>query len=159
MANIFAGSEIVELGIQIEINGRDFYSALAKQSKSPKAQEVFAFLAQEEEKHILTFRKILDSVEKYQPPEAYPGEYFAYMSALADKYVFNKKDKGREFAKTARNDAYALEMGIGFERDSIDFYRNMTKVVPACGQKIVDSVIDQEENHLKILSDLKNKVK
>ena len=28
MGNIFAGSEIVELGVQIEKNGRDFYQAL-----------------------------------------------------------------------------------------------------------------------------------
>ncbi len=32
MGNIFAGSEIVELGIQIEKNGRDFYNTLIKQS-------------------------------------------------------------------------------------------------------------------------------
>ncbi len=33
MGNIFAGSEIVELGIQIEKNGRDFYNTLAKKIK------------------------------------------------------------------------------------------------------------------------------
>ncbi|MDI6606472.1 MAG: ferritin family protein [Candidatus Omnitrophota bacterium] len=156
MANIFAGSEIVELGIQIEINGRDFYSVLAKQSKSPKAQSVFTFLAGEEEKHILTFQRILDSVEKYQPPEAYPGEYFAYMSSLADKYIFTRKDKGQEIAKNVKDDTRALELGMGFEKDSIDFYQNMKKVVPAHDHKIVDSVIAQEEKHLEILSDLKN---
>ena len=37
MGNIFAGSEIVELGIQIEKNGRDFYNTLVSQSKSQKA--------------------------------------------------------------------------------------------------------------------------
>lgn len=158
MANIFAGSEIVGLGIQIEKNGRDFYAALAKQSKSTKAQGVFTFLAGEEEKHILTFQKILDSVEKYEPPEAYPGEYFAYMSTLADKYVFTKKDKGREIAKTLKDNAQALNMGIGLERDSIDFYENMKKVVPAYDHKIVEGVIIQEQNHLKMLADLKNKL-
>lgn len=156
MANIFSGSEIVELGIQIEKNGRDFYNTLAGQSKNQKAQEVFRHLAGEEEKHISTFQEILGRLEKYQPAEAYPGEYFAYMSSLADKYIFTKKDKGNEIAKTVKNDAQALELGMGFEKDSIDFYQKMKKVVPAHDHKIVDSVIAQEEEHLKILSDLKN---
>ncbi|MFH0762886.1 MAG: ferritin family protein [Candidatus Omnitrophota bacterium] len=157
MANIFSGSEIVELGIQIENNGRDFYNALAGKSKNPKAQSIFAFLAQEEGKHIFAFQKILDSVEKYQPPEAYPGEYFAYMKTLADKYIFTKKDEGRRIAEIVKSDAQALDMGIGFEKDSIDFYQNIKKVVPAYGQKIVDGVVAQEQKHLEMLSDLRGK--
>jgi len=39
MGNIFAGSEIVEMGIQIEENGRDFYCALTEKSKDKKAKE------------------------------------------------------------------------------------------------------------------------
>ena len=37
MANVFAGSEIVEMGIQIEKNGKDFYETLVGQSKDNKA--------------------------------------------------------------------------------------------------------------------------
>lgn len=159
MANIFSGSEIVELGVQIEINGRDFYGALAKQAKNPKSKEVFSFLSGEEEKHILTFRKILDSVEKYEPAEAYPGEYFAYMSSLAEKYVFTQEGKGLGAANKVKSDIEALDLGMGFERDSIDFYNNMKKVVPAYDHKIVDSVIAQEQEHLRILSGLKDGAK
>lgn len=159
MANIFAGSEIVELGIQIEINGRDFYNTLAKQSKNQKAKAIFRHLAGEEEKHIETFKGILSSVEKYEPAESYPGEYFAYMSSLADKYIFTKKDKGTGIAKNIKSEVAALELGIGFERDSIDFYENMKKAVPAYDHKVVDDVITQEQNHLKILSALKNQLK
>ncbi len=158
MANIFSGGEIVGLGIQIEKNGRDFYNALAGQSKDQKAQEIFRHLAGEEQKHIETFKGILGSVEKYEPAESYPGEYFAYMSSLADKYVFTKKDKGAEIAKNTKSDLEALELGMGLERDSIDFYQNMKKVVPAYDNKIVDQVIVQEEKHLQLLSDLKKQL-
>ena len=94
MGNIFAGSEIVEIGIQIEKNGRDFYNTVSKNSKSTKAKDIYKYLATEEEKHIAAFKNILDSVEKYEPAEAYPGEYFAYMNALASEYVFTQKEKG-----------------------------------------------------------------
>jgi len=155
VVNIFAGSEIVELGIQIEKNGRDFYNAVIEQAKNQKAKETFKYLAGEEEKHITVFRNILDSVHKYEPPESYPGEYFAYMNALARDYVFTQKDKGREIAKSIKGDKEAINLGIGFEKDSIIFYVGMKKVVPEYDHKIVDKLITQEQDHLRQLSELK----
>ena len=155
MGNIFAGSEIVELGIQIEKNGRDFYNAIVKKTKNQKAKDIFQYLAGEEEKHIAAFQKILDSVQKYEPPESYPGEYFAYMNALASGYVFTQKGKGSQIAKNTTSDKQAVELGVGFEKDSIIFYEGMKKVVPEYDLKLIDELIMQEQDHLRQLSDLK----
>jgi rubrerythrin len=156
MGNIFAGSEVVEIGIQIEKNGRDFYNVLTKKSKSPKAKDVFEILAKEEEKHIALFKGILDKVESYQPAESYPGEYFAYMNALAGEYIFTQENKGKEIARGIKTDKEAVSLGIGFEKDSIIFYEGMKKVVPDYEQRIVDELILQEQAHLRKLSDLKS---
>lgn len=158
MGNIFAGSEVVEIGIQIEKNGRDFYNTLVKQSKSQKAVELFKYLAGEEEKHIKAFQGILDKTEKYEASGLDADEYYAYMSALASEYVFTQKNKGEEIAKTVKNDLKAIEIGIGFEKDSIVFYQGIKRVVPQHGQKIVDELIKQEELHLKLLLELRNKL-
>ncbi len=156
MGNIFAGSEIVEIGIEIEKNGRDFYNTLVRQTKDLKAKESFEFLAKEEEKHIKVFQGILDSLEKYQPAESYPGEYFAYMNALAGEYVFTQKDKGRQLAEKTSGDKEAIDLGIGFEKDSIIFYEGMKKCVPEFDLKVLDSLINQEQQHLRMLAELKN---
>ena len=79
MGNIFAGSEIVELGIQIEKNGLDFYNTLSGQAKNEKAKELFGFLAGEEAKHIQVFNKILEKTTKYEPAGLDADEYYAYM--------------------------------------------------------------------------------
>ena len=155
MGIIFAGSEIVELGVQVEKNGRDFYDTLVRRSKHKDVKEIFKYLAGEEEKHIAIFQRILDKLEKYEPPESYPGEYFAYMNALASDYVFTKKDKGKEIAKNITSDKEAVDMGIGFEKDSILFYEGMRRVVPEYDHKVLDELIRQEQNHLRQLSDLK----
>ena len=155
MGNIFAGSEIVEIGVQIEKNGRDFYNTLFKQSKNAKLKEIYKYLAAEEEKHIAVFQKILDSLEKYEPAEAYPGEYFAYMNALASEYVFTQKEKGEEIAKKLKNDKEAVDKGISFEKDSIVFYEGMKRLVPEYDKKIIDELISQEQSHLIQLTDLK----
>lgn len=154
MGNIFSGSEIVEIGIQIEKNGRDFYNALALRSKTEKVREIFEFLAKEEEKHIAVFQGILSEVEQYVPPESYPGEYFTYMNSLAAEYVFTQKDKGAQIAKSILNDKEAIDLGISFEKDSIIFYEGMKKVIPEYDLKIIEELIMQEKNHLKILTDL-----
>ena len=156
--SIFAGSEIVELGIQIEKNGRDFYKTLLDKSKEEKAKEVFRYLAGEEEKHIAVFQGIMDSVHKYEPAEAYPGEYFSYMNALAGDHVFTQKDKGKEMAGTVKNDKEALDLAIGFEKDSILFYVGTKRVVPQSDHQILDKLIMEEQGHLEKLSGLKRKL-
>ena len=59
MGNIFSGSEVIELGIQIEKNGRDFYNSIAANSKTESSRKAFLKLAGEEEKHITVFQGML----------------------------------------------------------------------------------------------------
>ncbi|MFA5156731.1 MAG: ferritin family protein [Candidatus Omnitrophota bacterium] len=158
MGNIFAASEIVEIGIQIEKNGRDFYNVLCRKSKDQNAVEVFKFLSGEEEKHIQVFKSILETTEKYEPPQAYADEYFAYMNVLASEYVFTQKDKGAEMAGKIKSDKEAVEIGIGFEKDSIIFYEGMKKAVPEYNVSIVEELIHQEQKHLQQLVKLKEKI-
>jgi len=156
MANIFSGSEIVKIGIQIERNGRDFYNVLDGQSKDKKSKEIFRYLAKEEEKHIKVFEQILSSAENLEPAEAYPGEYLNYMQALAGEYVFTQADKGAEAAKNIKSEKEAIEKGIGFEKDSIIFYEGMKKVVMGGNVDLVGQLIAQEQLHLRKLMELKS---
>jgi rubrerythrin len=156
MGNIFSGSEIVELGIQVERNGKDFYDAMALKSQSPKVKKVFQYLSGEEARHIGIFEKILERADRYEPPENYAQDYLAYMNALASEYVFTQKDKGAQIAKGITGDREAADMGIKFEKDSIIFYEGMKRFIPAEELKIVEALIAQEQLHLKQLWDLKH---
>ena len=155
MGNIFAGSEVVELGIQIEKNGRDFYNTLAKQSNILEIKEVFKFLAGEEEKHIKVFRGILDSTRKFEPQGLDAEEYYAYMAALASEHIFTQENKGEGAAKDVKTDREAIEKAIRFEEDSIVFYAGIKKIVAGYDEKIIEALITQEEGHLKQLLDMK----
>jgi len=158
MGNIFSGSEIVELGVQIEKNGRDFYDTLAKKTKNAACADIFTYLSREEEKHIKVFQGILGKTEKYEPQGLDAGDYIAYMNALASEYVFTQKDKGAEVAGGIKSDKEALDMGIRFEKDSIIFYEGMKKTVPGYDLKIIEELIKQEQAHLRLLTDLKRKI-
>ena len=151
MGDSFAVSEIVEIGVQIEINGRDFYQKAAEKTKDFGVKEIFEWLGKEEEDHISTFQKILNSVHKYEPGGAYPDEYFAYMNTLAEGHVFTKEHTGLSIAENTVSDDDAIGLGIKFEEESIIFYEEMKKVVSAGDQILLDQLIDQEKEHLQKL--------
>ena len=155
MGNIFSGSDVIEIGIEIEKNGKDFYDALSNKSKNQGAKGVFKYLAGEEEKHIMAFQEILKKVNKYEPAEGYPGEYLAYMNALAGEYIFTEAGKGIMIAKKLNSDSEAVNAGIGFEKDSILFYEGMKKMVPDYEYNALDELIRQEQEHLNKLAELK----
>jgi rubrerythrin len=159
MGNIFAGSEIVEIGIQIEKNGRDFYNILTKQSDNPKAQSLFAFLSQEEEKHIKAFQEILQKTQRYEPQGLDSDDYYAYLNSLASEHVFTKAGKGEEMAKMAKTDEEGFDLAVGFEKESIIFYEAMKRVVPDFDLKILEELIAQEVNHLRKLTELRKSIK
>ncbi len=158
MGNIFAASEIVEIGIQIERNGKDFYETLSRNSKDLKVQDTFNFLSGEEAKHIAAFQKILGSIGKYEPQGLDSDDYYAYMNALSADSVFTQKDKGRELAAKVKNNTQAIDMGIQAEKDSIVFYEGIKKAVPDYDHKAVDEIIRQEQEHLGMLLGLKRKI-
>ncbi|MFA4991217.1 MAG: ferritin family protein [Candidatus Omnitrophota bacterium] len=157
MGNLFSAAEVVEMGIEIEKNGRDFYNGVIGTIKSQNAKDTFKYLAGEEAKHILTFEGILKDVKKYEPSEAYPGEYFAYLKALSEEHVFTKKDQGSGLARKVKDEKEAIELGIGLEKDSILFYEGMKKVVLEDDHGLIDRLIEQEHDHLRKLSELKRR--
>jgi len=155
MGNIFTGSEIVEIGIQIENNGRDFYNALAKKSENEQTKEIFRFLSGEEEKHIKVFEGILEKTQAFAPQGLDADDYLRYMKVLAGEHVFTQKDQGKKIAQNTGSDKQAIDVAIRFEEDSIVFYTGIKRIVPEYDHKVIEALIMQEENHLKQLLDMR----
>jgi rubrerythrin len=156
MQNKFSGEEIVELGVLIEENGHAFYRGLAAKAKSPKARDAFGYLAEQEEAHIRTFAQILEKFKRNKPAEMLSDDYYAYMHSLADTYVFTRKDEGVRLAQEISSEAEAIDLGIGFEKDSILFYDGMKQVVEPSERQVINELIAQEKKHLRDLYALKN---
>ncbi|MCX5782421.1 MAG: ferritin family protein [Elusimicrobia bacterium] len=154
MGNLFNSSEIVKFAVQIEKNGRDFYDQAAKSVKAEGAKKIFEYLSNEEQLHIAVFETILKQMDTNEPAERYPGEYADYMLALVSENVFTKNKQGYEIARKIRNDKQALELAIGFEKDSILFYYEMKRYVWEGFHKDVDKLIVQEQEHLRKISDV-----
>lgn len=147
MANIFGASEIFEFALRIEENGEAFYRAVSKKIRQKEIKELFGYLADEEVKHRKIFEKMLSEIEKYEPPESYPGEYFAYLRAYADEKIFTKEKKGTLMAKKVKTKKEALDFAISIELESILYYLEAKNLVPEYQRATVDKIISEERKH------------
>lgn len=159
MAVLFAGSEILEVALEIEKNGQAFYEELSKCAKDKGVQEVVRFMAEEEREHYKTFKSILEALgQDFTPPENYPGEYQLYVKALADSRVFTKEHEIREECRRLAKDSDAIQMAIGLEKDSIIFYNEMSRFLRESDRPVIVKVIDEERSHITKLWNLKTKL-
>ncbi|MDD5070729.1 MAG: ferritin family protein [Candidatus Omnitrophica bacterium] len=156
MTDFFSARDIVEFAVEIEKNGKVFYQTVAADSKDDKAKKTFQGLSDAEDEHAKVFANILRRLEPFEPKEAFNDEYFAYMKSIADEHVFTKAAKGKEIAKSTKTPQQAISIAIVFEKDSIKFYDEMKKAVIAKEHPIIDELIENEYQHLKILEDLTN---
>jgi rubrerythrin len=158
MANLFTANEIVELGVQIEKNGYAFYAAVAKLKQDEKPRSIFTYLAEQEQEHVRAFEGILKNLEEADEPETYPGEYAAYLKALAEEHVFTKPNNGATIAKSVKTPLEAIKLAIGFEKDSILFYYEMKNIVSENSRPTIDELIEQEQTHLRQLTAIKSQI-
>lgn len=146
----YSACEIVELAIQIEKNGKRFYSEIKEKTDSQEARDAFDRLAKDEDEHLNVFGEIFKGACDYSPEGAYPDEYFSFMNSLASEYIFTEKNK-----TGAENYMEALDLGIKMEKDSILFYQEMKKMVPRRSRDTIDRIISEEKEHFRKLCDLK----
>ncbi|MFC1594039.1 ferritin family protein [Candidatus Omnitrophota bacterium] len=156
--NVFRSSEIITVAIQIEKNGFAFFTKVKNKSRSFPVQELFKYLADEEIKHQHTFEELLKLAENYEPAEAYPGELRQYLEALAAENVFTNDATIKDMAQKTLSDKEAIQLGIGFEKDSIIFFTEIKKFIPEKEQKLIDTIIEEEKLHLRKLTQLRQEV-
>jgi len=159
MAVFFSGSELLEIAMGIERNGMAFYQALADKTGKRDIKDIYTYLAGEEKKHLDTFQGMSGSLGQVKPPETYGDEYMLYLKSLVDNTVFTNVTEAKQKAAKVSNEIEALDTGIQAEKDSILFYTELQSLVRERDRKVVLSVLDEEKNHLRQLSELKRGLK
>lgn len=155
MANVFKGSELVEIAIDIEQNGYMFYSGIAAKVKENSAKNVFEFLAGEEKKHEDIFRNMLSKIGKEDVPEMLKEDYELYIKSVVDSHIFSGPNFPKKMATASKTTNDAINAGVAFEKDSILFFQEMLNYVPESQHKTVKALVNEEKKHLIKLAELK----
>jgi rubrerythrin len=159
MSDQFSIQEIIEIAIEIEKNGEAFYRTLVEKANTARLRDLFKYLSEEEKKHKVRFEEILKSVGGYQISEIYYAtEYMGYMKALADERVFTKDVFAPDIVKNLKSSKEAIDLAIGFEKDSIIFLHEMRDMISDPEKETVQRLLNEEREHLRRLSAIKSQV-
>ncbi|MCK4261659.1 ferritin family protein [bacterium] len=155
---IFAASEVFQFAIRIEENGEKFYRRVNSMTKDAEEKVIFNYLADEELNHKRVFEDLLTKIEKYEPAESYPGEYFAYLRAYVDNIIFNKEVQDEELAEV-KDTLSAVKFAVQRELDSILYYHEVKKFVPEGEHHLINKIVDEEREHFVKLLGLEKSIK
>ncbi|HHT63951.1 MAG TPA: ferritin family protein [Clostridia bacterium] len=155
MLSAFNGLDVITFAVEIEKNGKRFYEKVSDIFEDTEVKKFFLNLANEEEKHISDFEKLLKDASGNDPQETYKGEYIDYVKSLVDNHVFNTKADIDALVKNIHNKTDALDLALKFEKDSILFFTELKELVAPHNLGIIDNLISQERNHIRLLAQMK----
>jgi len=78
-----------------------------------------------------------------------------YMKALADERVFRKDIQPQDIARSLKTPNEALDVAIGFEKDSIIFLYEMREMVGESQSEAIEKLLTEEKTHIRKLSEMK----
>ncbi|MBC7355386.1 MAG: ferritin family protein [Desulfomicrobiaceae bacterium] len=155
MAGIFSASDVLTAAQEIEQRGQVFYTRLAETATDPSLAQTFRFLAQEEEKHWQIFHDLADRLGEVELPAwATEEEYVEYLTALIDSHTLFRlgdMDALRQFVGSREE---AIHAAMGFEKDTIVFFKEMQDFVPEGDRGAVQACVEEERRHLRMLAGL-----
>ncbi len=155
----FSPSELAKIAMKIEENGMAFYEALAEKTKEKEAGELFSFMAKEEKQHLETFKQMAKKLASYGFPEPHNAdEYVNYIRELIDSNIFTKDLNAAALAEKTCSPVDAIDLALGFEKDSVIFYIQFKKLVPEEEQFAVQALVDEENHHINRLLVLKRAI-
>lgn len=142
----FSPQEIIQMALNIEEDGVQFYRAAADQTFEPNLKELFLQLACEEELHKDVIRKIADELgaaaDQYEDEDA-----FTYVHWLVHGRVFPESADGS--AQTPRE---LLSQAIEREKRTLLFYYDLKDTTGARAQEALNRLIEEEKQHVVKLS-------
>ncbi len=159
MGEKYAGSEILQMAVQMEKNGKVFYDGVVRAVKDVKARDVFQLLSDEEVRHERVFRDMLDEVESKKVKSPYDDtEVILYFRSLIDRKVFPSEEEGVAMKKEVDDPAVAIRIALSLEKDSVLFYHELVQVTEGKDQEVVKRIIEEERDHIRRILQLKKEL-
>jgi rubrerythrin len=146
--------EAVKYAVQMEIDGKKFYSLSGRQSTNRVGKELFVWLAEQEVYHRQRFEEIYQSLveKKGWPVEPVrPDKHPAFRTIFSDAI----RDAGTS-VKATNSDLAAADKGIELEIKSRDYYTDRAgKAMSDVEKAFFVAIAAEEQGHYIALVDYK----
>lgn len=157
MAIIFSVREIAEAAVEKEKRRRAFYAKVYELSTDQTMKDLFQFLTEEEDNHVVAFTQLRDSLPQKTRAEEYDEEMDAYMDSVIDDRLYSRIDSV-EFVEKAISSKNVFQLAIGFEKDAILYFREFLPFLTDVDRKIVESIIEEEKGHIRKLAEVRKQM-
>lgn len=150
--SVFKNSiSVLEIAVRIEKEVIKFYTSLAEMTTQDAVIDVLLRLIDDEERHLKTFKNILEKNATYKPMDDYPGEYGKFLNETAALSI-------RAFQTVPRlsNFLESINYAIQTEMQAIVFYTEILKDENLPDIELIEKIIQEEKSHLIQLSNLKS---
>jgi rubrerythrin len=154
----FSVNEVIELAVQIEKNGYQFYDeALKRKDLTDKARGLLEELRNDEIRHEATFKSFRSEEDYANLGDPIDWQQAAsYLKSISDSHIFSKPDASIKLATSAKDEREIIDFAIQFEKDTLLFFYSISKqTTNENSRKIIDSIIDEEVSHVAKLNRIK----
>ncbi|MDD5093142.1 MAG: ferritin family protein [Dehalococcoidia bacterium] len=135
--------EPLEMAIQMEIEGKEFYLKASEKAGDELGKELFARLAQEEDSHAAKAREISDFLKRGEKPMAIEE---SLDKGKKTKSIFAKAKKGlASRRKVASNEMEVIKLALNMEEKSRKFYEDNSGHAGSDFEKRFFTALEQEE--------------
>ena len=156
MADQETASSLVALdvAIQTEKDGREFYQQAAAKTSDPGGRLLFASLADDELEHLGTLERQRDSLlsdGRWLPGEGGGGRV---RPSVAEGVPLFSRQSLAEKVNRYTSDLSALRMALLIEKDAVAFYTRAAEVTEDDkGKAMYERLVEMEKEHQQILEE------
>ncbi len=138
----------MQMAIQTEIDGHNFYQRFAEQTEDPQARALFERLARDEIMHLELLRNTKAMLEESGEWAEYKG---VELEVTAGAPIFSRERVGQNLVAHT-SDLSALRVAYLIEKDAMDFYaRAAQETDDPNGQRMFSDLARMEKGHLDLL--------
>lgn len=142
--------KIYDIAMKMEMEGEEYYIALAEKCSHYGVRMVFLSMANDERKHYKIIREMSD----------YDGNLEESKVLTHVKSVFSEIKNSIDSFALPKGVVEAYQHAVELEKASIEFYQEYScKTNEDCERKVFDQLIKEEETHLRVLENLIELVK
>lgn len=155
MIYTFNAAEVLQMAIDIERNGLNFYREARKKVNDPELEKMLRFLEEAEAEHERKFeslKSLLPASAKKETVWDPENETNQYLQMMADMHVFtrNAAENALAGATTPKD---ILKTAIQFEKDSILFFLALEEATEEdTARRQLDLLVREERQHLRTLA-------
>jgi len=148
--NQYSIDEIMEMAIQTEKLGYQFYTGMSdKFKKDDGLVKLFTMLASKEKVHEKTFTNLKDMVAKHGTEPVQWDEVTNYMRAFVESEFFLGRGKSLPTMDHLKTVQDAVKFALGFEKETLLYFIELRAIVKE--KEVVDGVINEEKSHIRWL--------